>query len=206
MADDDECPGGAVAGSDCCGLSCPTSADRDGDGVTNFCDYDPTGYLYNQATGEILTGGHVSISGPSGINLIEDGSLGFYQFTVAQSGTYRIEVTFPPGYVGSPACLRQDPPPFDPTGAPPPCLGGPAVCTLGNDEAGTSGFLSSNACTPFFTELTLEIGDPPVFNNNFALLEVPPAPTPLLSWMGAMGAVVVLLGVALVRLLRESEG
>lgn len=203
IPNDDECPGGTIAGSACCGLSCPAAADRDNDGVTNLCDYDPTGYFYDEATGEIIPGGRVSIVGPAGINLIQDGSQGFYQFTVSQAGTYRIELTFPPGYVGSPSCVRQDPPPFDPTGAPSPCTGGPVQCTLGNAENGTSGFLTTSACTPFYREMTLAIGDPPVFNNNFPLLALPPAPAPALSGVGTLAAVCGLVGVAALRFRRR---
>lgn len=196
ISDEDECPGGTIEGSQCCGKSCPVAADRDADGVANLCDYDPSGYFYDEATGEIIAGGRVTIVGPSGINLIQDGSQGAYQFTVSQAGTYRIDISLPPGYVHSPTCLRQNPPPFDPTGAPPPCSGGPAQCSLGNAENGTSGFLTSTACTPFYTEMTLAIGDPPILNNNFALLAVPPAPAPALSGPGIGIAVLALFGVA----------
>jgi len=98
--------------------------------------------------------------------------------------------------------LRQDPPPFDPTGGLNPTV-------LGNGENGTTGFLTSNACTPYYLSFDLEAQDPIIFNNNFPLL--PPMPVGgiivpvnklelLAPWMGlAALAGLAALGVALVR-------
>ena len=139
----------------------PANDDTDGDGIANYLDYDPTGYLYDEDTGQILTGGFVTVTGPGNIHVTADGSTGYYQFfSDGTPGTYTMAVTPPPGYVPSTACLPQDPPPFDPTGGANPII-------LGSGENGSTGFLSSNACTAFYYTLDLAAGDPFIVNNNF---------------------------------------
>ncbi len=139
------------------------AGDRDGDGIPDYLDYDPTGYFYDETTGQIIPGGQVSVTGPGVVTIVHDGSSGFYQFTTdATAGTYPIQVTLPPGYGWSSTCLRQDPPPLDPTGGPNPTV-------LGNGEYGDTGFLVSNACTDYYLSFYLAAGDPIIFNNNLPL-------------------------------------
>jgi len=141
--------------------------DRDGDGVVNYLDYDPTGYFYDEANGEIISGGLVAASGPGAITTFETGASGYYQFsTDGTAGTYTLTVTLPPGYAWSDVCLQGDPPPYDPTGNPDPDV-------LGAGENGSTGFLTSNACTAFYLTFDLEAGDPFIFNNNLALRRLP---------------------------------
>ena len=126
-------------------------------------DYDPTGFIYDEDTGEIVSGGLVSAAGPGQITTTKDGSTGEYVFyTDGTPGLYTITLTVPPGYASSTTCLPLNPPPFDPTGQSNPV-------TLGNGENGTTGFLTSNACTSFYYTFTLEDGDPFIINNNFPL-------------------------------------
>jgi len=140
----------------------PLNDDSDSDGTPNYLDYDPAGYLYDESTGQILSGGFVSASGPGGISVVADGSTGYYQFfTDGTPGVYTIFVSPPPGYMPSSSCLPLDPPPFDPTGA------GTDPVILGSGENGSTGFLTSNACTPHYTTIDLAPGDPAVINNNF---------------------------------------
>ncbi len=120
---------------------------------------DPTGYFYNEATGQIIPGGMISVTGPAGITILQNGSTGQYAFTVTQAGTYTILVTPPPGYLLSTTCLDQGT--LDPTGQPDPY-------SIGNGE-GAPGFLTSNACTPFYLMFDLVPGDPVVLNNNIPL-------------------------------------
>lgn len=141
--------------------------DRDGDGIANYLDYDPTGYFYNESTGEIISGGRVTASGPGAITTLETGASGYYQFsTDGTAGTYTLTVTLPPGYDWSNSCLQADPPPYDPTGNPDPDV-------LGAGEDGSSGFLTSNACTTFYLTLDLAAGDPFIINNNIPLRRLP---------------------------------
>ena len=76
-----------------------------------------------------------------------------------------MQVTLPPGYDWSNTCLRQDPPPFDPTGGPNPTV-------LGNGEDGATGFLASSDCTDYYLSFDLEAQDPFIFNNNFPVGEL----------------------------------
>jgi hypothetical protein len=57
------------------------TGDRDGDGIPDNEDYDPTGYFYDESTGEIIPGGQIAVAGPGVVTIIQDGSDGFYQFT-----------------------------------------------------------------------------------------------------------------------------
>lgn len=142
--------------------------DRDNDSVPDSLDYDPTGYFYDESNGQIIPGGSVSISGPSGavITLFETGAGGYYRFTTdGTAGTYLITVTLPPGCQWSSTCLVQ-PTALDPTGNPSPLM-------LGSGENGSTGYLVSNVCTPFYLEFDLEPGDPFVINNNFPLFRQP---------------------------------
>jgi hypothetical protein len=142
------------------------TGDRDGDGVPDCEDYDPTGYFYDETTGQIIAGGQIAVTGPGAVVIAHDGSDGFYQFTTdGTAGTYTIGVTLPPGYAWSNTCLRQDPPPFDPTGGENPTV-------LGNGEDGDTGFLTSNACTDYYLTFDLAAGDPVIFNNNFPIGEL----------------------------------
>jgi hypothetical protein len=81
--------------------------DRDGDGVDDQKDYDPTGYLYDEQTGQIVEGGSVSVSGTGDVDLVEDGSLGYYQLAPTVPGVYTIRSRCrltTPGAI--PACPR----------------------------------------------------------------------------------------------------
>jgi len=141
--------------------------DRDNDGVVNYQDYDPTGYFYDEDTGEIISGGSIEVTGPGTVTLVEDGSEGYYQFiTDGTPGTYTLDVTVPSGYALSGVCLQGDPPAFDPSGEPDPV-------NLGNGENADTGFLTSNACTTFYLTFDLEGGDPAIINNNIPLENLP---------------------------------
>jgi hypothetical protein len=160
------------------------TGDRDHDGIPNYLDYDPTGYFYDEATGKILPGGHVVVTGPGAVTLIQNGSAGFYQFTISVAGVYTITVFPPPSAVASSTCLRQDPPPIDPTGGPNPFV-------LGNGENGGSGVLTSNACTPFYLTMDLTPSDPVVIDNNVPF-RVIVTPVPTVSTPGLFVTIVIL--------------
>jgi hypothetical protein len=169
--------------------------DRDGDGVPDWLDFDPTGYFYDEQTGRIVSGGQITIDGPAGLQVFGDGSDGYYRFTATVAGTYTITPIPPQNYMLSTTCLQQDPPPFDPT-----LLLPTNPVSLGNGENMESGFLTGDLppiCTEFYLRIDLEPDDPIVINNNIPLQQVGAIPT-----HGPVGSIVyagliALLGVVL---------
>lgn len=152
------------------------TGDRDGDGIPDQDDYDPTGYFYCEADGRILTGGQITVvnvfTGGSqtgvgisnDINIIRDGADGSYQFYVTAPGTYRLTTSLPAGGVASTDRLSSGT--LDVTSLLP---SNPGV--LGGGELGSTGILNdfTQAGNPFFTEFVIQLGDPSVFNNNIPL-------------------------------------
>jgi len=153
-----------------------STTDRDGDGIPDSEDYDPTGYFYCEENGEILTGGGISISGPSGVNssigrandiiIVQDGSEGFFQFYVTSPGRYTLTPIYPQS--GIPSTARQvQTVALDATSLLP---ANPAV--LGSSEVGNSGELadaSLEANPRFYFEFDIEAGDPAILMNNIPL-------------------------------------
>jgi uncharacterized repeat protein (TIGR01451 family) len=150
--------------------------DRDGDGVVDSADYDPTGYFYCEENGDILSGGRIAVVGPNGRNdsigtandivIVRDGSDGFYQFYVTAPGTYTMELTYPTSGVPSTDRLAET----DVLDATTLLPANPAV--LGASEVGTSGRLS-DASLPanprFYTQFDFEAGDPTILTNNIPM-------------------------------------
>lgn len=152
------------------------AADRDGDGMMDPKDYDPTGYFYCESDGAILAGGMITVTelasglsqagvGTTGpITVVQDGGQGFYQFHVTAAGRYRLSYQLPPGGVASTTRLAG--PAVDLTSFLP---ANPAI--LGSGEFGATGRLAdfSAAANPFHLEFDIEAGDPNLFNNNIPL-------------------------------------
>lgn len=150
--------------------------DRDGDGINNADDYDPTGYFYCQADGRILTGGLITVqnltSGGSqtgigasnGIVILRDGSDGRYQFHATEPGEFLLSYILPPEGVASTTLTSSGA--LDVSSLLP---DDPAV--LGSGEDASTGFLvdPDPASNPFYTRFAIEAGDPAVFNNNIPL-------------------------------------
>ncbi|MEZ4954902.1 MAG: SdrD B-like domain-containing protein [Saprospiraceae bacterium] len=126
-------------------------------------DHDPTGWIYCEKTGQVITGGTITVIGPNGIpnaevQIIADGSAGYYEFyAVGATGTYTIHYAHPSGFPFSVDC--------PPGGVFNPVNGGPAV-TLGS--LASNGYLLDTACVanPYYFQFELELGDPPIFANN----------------------------------------
>ncbi|MDJ0612744.1 MAG: hypothetical protein QNJ29_03650 [Rhizobiaceae bacterium] len=152
-------------------------ADRDGDGITDAQDYDPTGYFYCEEDGRILTGGSITVVNVSAggaqtgigssndITILQDGSAGFYQFYVTAPGTYQLLFSLPPG--GAASTDRTTLGSLDVTSLLP---SNPGV--IGSGAFGNTGVLADFAAgsNPFYTEFVIEDGDPIVFNNNIPLM------------------------------------
>jgi len=151
------------------------TADRDGDGIPDSEDYDPTGYFYCEENGAIIPGGSISVSGPAGsnnaiglannINIVQDGSNGFFQFFVTAPGLYTVTPTYPEG--GEPSTTRL--PSSDPLDVST-RTDNPAI--LGSSEVGNSGRIadfSEEANGPFYLSFDIEAGDPSVLLNNIPL-------------------------------------
>lgn len=137
------------------------STTEDRDGISDADDFDPGGYFYDVATGQILRGGSIRVTGPipGSVNLIDAGQDGSYQFfgIAPFSGTYTIGVTAPEGYELDRTLLENGS--YDPTDT-----GTPV--NLGAGEFQSTGFLSDASPSHYYLSFDLEVGDPIVINNN----------------------------------------
>lgn len=90
--------------------------DRDRDFIPDVIDpntaetdlIDPQGYVYCESSGEIISGGSVSVTGPGRVYMIKDGSDGTYQWFVDAAGYYTQIYTPPAGYSLSGTCGLTD--------------------------------------------------------------------------------------------------
>ncbi|MCE6957817.1 hypothetical protein LAZ40_01940 [Cereibacter sphaeroides] len=157
------------------------AADRDGDGIPDAYDYDPSGYFYCEDDGRILTGGSITVVGPTGSNsgvgtrngitILHDGSEGFYEWHVDRPGTYRLVPHYPEG--AAPSTTRLSAGEVDVSSLLP---ANPAV--LGSTRYGTDDRLAdgSAAANPvFYTAFDIEAGDPTVMANNLPVTSCAPA-------------------------------
>lgn len=148
--------------------------DRDGDGVCDAEDFDPTGYFYCEDDGRLLPGGQISVTGPAGtqsgvgssnnIRIVQDGASGQFVFFVTRPGTYTLNATYPA--LGVPSTTRLSSGNIDATTLLP---ANPA--SLGGSEVGNTNVLSdfTAAGNTFYTSFTFEPGDPFIINNNLPL-------------------------------------
>jgi hypothetical protein len=144
--------------------------DRDNDGIPDYEDYDPSGWIYDESNGNIISGGTISVLPSAGVNIIEDGSSGYYQFTVSLNGDYVLAYIPPAGFLLSTACMAQvgqlNPDPItDPN---------PLVVGLGSKDGATNK-MTNWVCSDnsYYWSFHLELGDPFVINNNLPLQSQP---------------------------------
>lgn len=139
--------------------------DRDGDGIPNAQDYDPTGVFYCEDNGRILPGGSITLvqvgGTGTGITVLRNGADGQYQFFVTETGTYRLQITYPPGTSAS--TIRPSSGTLD--------LGSRLPTnplSIGSSQDGSSGFLGnfSSGANPWFDAFQIDAGDPYIINNN----------------------------------------
>ncbi len=172
-----------------------SAKDRDGDGIVDAQDYDPTGYFYCEEDGRILSGGRISVTGPFGtnsgiglsnnINIVQDGSNGFFQFFVTAPGHYSVNYTYPSSGIPSTSLLISAAP-LDVTNAVDVYTGlaAGAVRNLGSNEFGGTGVLAnySAAANPaFYASFDIEAGDPTIFGNNVPLRDCAAVSAPLIA-------------------------
>ncbi len=134
--------------------------DQDGQTI-ELSPHDPTGYIYCDKTGLIITGGTISVDGPGDVFITQDGSAGYYEFfTDGTPGVYDLTYNHPDGLILSEQCLPQQGA-FDPTG-----LGSEVILGVSSDQTNT--YLSDTTCAanPYYLSFELEAGDPPIFKNN----------------------------------------
>ncbi len=142
----------------------PDEDDIDGETI-ELVPHDPTGWVYCDKTGKIITGGTVTVTGPNGIPnsqviIVHDGSEGYYEFyTNGTPGVYTLSYSHALGIPLSPNC-----PPlagqFDPTGLPDPTI-------LGADTL-NSEYLADADCVnnPYYLSFNLSPSDPIILHNN----------------------------------------
>jgi hypothetical protein len=167
------------------------------------------GCLYDEETGELVTGGHVTVGGTSIVNILDDGSDGCYRIDVITEGTVMIMVLPPFDYAFSTMCTPFSPqfdPTIDPVFPPPPCqdLMIPITCVLGTDPVGNELPDFSCASNPFTRKFVIQALDPQILNNNFPLQALN-LPVPVVSPIGYFFLVALLLGVAALGLPRVSR-
>ncbi|MEO0338864.1 MAG: hypothetical protein AAF242_06595, partial [Bacteroidota bacterium] len=154
-----------------------------------FPPTDPAGYIYCTETGEIITGGTISVTPPTGGSfeflqdngLDLDGSSGRYGWIASGSpvveGLYTMSYTPPTGFslTGTPGGFNNDTDMIlDPNSLednPAPQIVAPDSLVLGSDTNSTGMNLLdfSAAANPFFLQFDLESGDPFVDLNNIPL-------------------------------------
>ena len=143
--------------------------DRDGDGIDNKDDFDPSGWIYDETNGNIISGGTISVSPTTGVTIIHNGSSGYYQFTASQAGNYTLFYTPPSGFLLSTNCAVQSGT-FDATPPPP----NPYVMGLGSKNGATNQMTNWDCGdNPYYWTFHLEPGDQLVINNNIPLTPQP---------------------------------
>lgn len=134
-------------------------------GVTNYEEVDPAGYIYDEATGEILPDGYIMVTGPGAINIVDTGNVtGYYSWLIdGTPGTYTMTVTPPPNYELSTTRLPSAT--LDPTGLT------PDPYSIGSPDVGADGYLDNFtfAANTFYMTFDLAAGDPFVIDNNIPL-------------------------------------
>ena len=134
-------------------------------GPTPHDAVDPAGYFYDEANGESISGGMITVSGPGMINIVDDGSLtGYYSWLIdGTAGVYTMTIIPPGGYEAS--STRNPSSTLDPTGFT------PDPYSIGSGDTDEDGFIDdfSDVANPFYLTFELESGDPFVINNNIPL-------------------------------------
>lgn len=149
--------------------------DENGDGIPDIDDYDPTGYLYCETGGRILTGGLIAVQNlatsgmqigggsSNNITIVKDGSDGQYQFYVDRAGTYRMSIADPP-FSSPPLSTTRLPGSMLDVGG----LSSSNQAVLGSYAGGSPVVLIDDnaASNPYYFDFQIDEFDPVIFNNN----------------------------------------
>lgn len=139
-------------------------------------NYAPSGWIYNEVTGEIISGGYITITSSDGGEFIleQDGSFGFYEFYITKAGTFTISYTPPEGYNPGVLCTAQtttlDPQPYSVLSEPYIVGDAPEITLDGRYLPDPESICTNN---PLYTTLYLLPGDQPVQLNNIPVSEEP---------------------------------
>jgi len=152
------------------------SEDDQDDETIVIPELDPTGIIYCDKTGRIVTGGTITVSGPGPVSIPNDsngvpldGRNGYYQYFVQVPGVYTITYNHPDGFPVSNNCNVQagildatisDGQVIDLDGA----LNGTIV--LGQDAIGDSIVDVSCGLNSYFSMIEIEPNDPPLITLN----------------------------------------
>ncbi len=139
--------------------------DRDYDGIADLQDYDPTGWIYLETTGEIISGGFISITPATNVTIVDNGANGYYRFHVSAPGDYTLTYTPPQKYIFSSICLpRTSKLDVEPTQ--------PNPYEVGNgSKDGATNKLTNWICqaNKYYFSFHMEPNDPIIINNNIPL-------------------------------------
>ncbi len=179
------------------------TGDHDGDGIPDYLDYDPQGYFYDVDTGDIITGGGISVSCNNGQShvIVKDGSDGEYQWYIpglSATTTCIMTNTIPSGYDLDENCTQEGST-LDPTGESNPYY-------IGSSQNGATGKLVDHSCAanPWYTTFVLQPGDPEIMTNNIPIKKQP-ITVPTLSEWGRILMVLSMFIAAFLLLRRSNE-
>jgi hypothetical protein len=141
------------------------SGDRDNDGIADLQDFDPSGWIYLEATGELVPGGVISITPTVNVNILDNGVNGYYRFQVSAPGDYTLTYTPPQNYIFSSTCLPQTNK-LDVN----PAHSNPYEIGKGSKD-GANNKLTNWSCqeNKYYFSFHLEPNDPIIINNNIPL-------------------------------------
>ncbi len=180
------------------------TGDRDSDGIPDYLDYDPSGWFYDQESGEIIPGGSIDINCTNGAiasptqQTSDDGSYAFVVSNLPSSpGTTicSMEVTAPSGWMLSDDYNASDTP----------CQIVSGDTYAGQDKNATTNYLAAGGIfdigsnLPYCFAFEIDQNSGHLFLNNIPLKKAP-VTVPTLSEWGRLFIIMVMMLMALFKL------
>jgi uncharacterized repeat protein (TIGR01451 family) len=180
------------------------TSDRDSDGIPDYLDYDPSGWFYDQESGEIIPGGSIDINCTNGAiasptqQTSDEGSYAFVVSNLPSSPSTTIcsmEVTAPSGWM-----LSDD---YNASGTPCQIVSGDTYA--GQDKNATTNYLAAGGIfdigsnQPYCFDFEIDQNSGHLFLNNIPLKKAP-VTVPTLSEWGRIFLIMVMMLVALFKL------